>query len=93
MENLNIDKLSKIVGGRYRLVALIQKRLRELYVGKPPLIEDYEGLKAYEIVAAEIEQEKIWLVMGEEADKLRKLRQGKPAPQIEVPTEKKRPSS
>ncbi len=93
MEDLDIDKLSKLVGGRYRLVALIQKRLRELYVGKPPLIENHENLKAYQIVAAEIEQGKIWLVTGEDADKLRKLRRGKPTAQIEVPAEKKRPSS
>ena len=37
-------------------------------------MEDVDGLRDYEIVAEEIRQKKIWLVTGEEADKLRKLR-------------------
>ena len=71
MENLNLDELTETIGGRYRLVALIQKRMRELQVGMHPVVEETEGLAPHEIVAEEIRQKKIWLVTGEEADKLR----------------------
>lgn len=87
METLNLDELSEIVGGRIRLVSLMQKRLRELGQGMRPLVESVEGLQDFEIVAEEIRQKKIWLVVGEEADKLRKLRRS----QAQLP--KLRPSN
>ncbi len=54
----NIDLLKK-VGGRFKLTALIQKRLLELMQGSRPLIEDTEGKTQLEIVVEEIKQDKI----------------------------------
>jgi len=47
------------VGGRFKLTALIQKRLGELLRGARPLIEDTEGKTMLEIVVQEIMQDKI----------------------------------
>jgi DNA-directed RNA polymerase subunit omega len=54
----NTDIINK-VGGKYRLTALIQKRLDELMEGGRPLIEDTEGKTQLEIVVQEILQDKI----------------------------------
>ena len=50
-----IDK----VGGRFRLTALMQKRMQEILTGSRPLIDDIEGMTLMEIVAEEILQDKI----------------------------------
>ena len=47
------------VGGRFKLTALIQKRLGELLRGARPLIENTEGKTMLEIVVLEIMQDKI----------------------------------
>jgi len=52
------------VGGRFRLTALIQKRLGELLRGSRPLIEDTEGKTLLEIAVAEIMQDKITVDEG-----------------------------
>jgi DNA-directed RNA polymerase subunit omega len=54
----NTDIVDK-VGGRFRLTALIQKRLRELMEGARPLIEDTKELSHLEIVIQEILQDRI----------------------------------
>ena len=54
----NTDLINK-VGGRFKLTALIQKRLEELVQGSRPLIEDSEGKTHLEIVVLEILQDKI----------------------------------
>ena len=54
----NTDIINK-VGGKYKLTALIQKRLDELMGGARPLIEDTEGKTQLEIVVQEILQDKI----------------------------------
>jgi len=54
----NTDLINK-VGGRFKLTALIQKRLEELMQGSRPLIEDTEGKTQLEIVVLEILQDKI----------------------------------
>lgn len=82
MADLNLDELTELAGGRYHLVSLMQKRLRELHVGMQPLIEDTEDLSAAEIVAAELRQKKIWLITGEEADKVRKQRREERTPRL-----------
>jgi len=46
-------------GGRFKLTALIQKRLVELMQGARPLIEETEGKTQLEIVIEEIVQDKI----------------------------------
>ena len=54
----NTDRINK-VGGRFKLTALIQKRLNELLQGARPLIEDTRGKTQMEIVIEEIRQDKI----------------------------------
>jgi DNA-directed RNA polymerase subunit omega len=54
----NIDLIKK-VGGKYKLTALIQKRILELMQGSRPLIENTEGKTKLEIVIQEILQDKI----------------------------------
>jgi DNA-directed RNA polymerase subunit omega len=54
----NIELVEK-VGGRFKLTALIQKRLLELMQGGRPLIEDTEGKTQLEIVIEEIKRDKI----------------------------------
>ena len=80
MDKLDIDKLTEVVGGRFKLTYLIQKRMRELERGHPPLIDDVEGVHFLHIAAEEVARGKIRLVTGEEAKKLRELRRkGTPA--------------
>ena len=59
----NIDIVNKL-GGRFKLTALIQKRLSELLHGARPLIEDVEGRTQMEIVVQEIIQDKITIDYG-----------------------------
>ena len=65
----NTDIVNK-VGGRFKLSALIQKRMIELMEGGRPLIEDTEGMSQMEIVVQEIKQDKITLdATGDEKKK------------------------
>ena len=65
----NTDIVNK-VGGRFKLSALIQKRMIELMEGGRPLIEDTEGMSQMEIVVQEIKQDKIALdATGDEKKK------------------------
>ena len=59
IEELKSTELIKKVGGRFKLTALIQKRLDELVQGARPLIDDAEGLTMLEIAIQEILQDKI----------------------------------
>ena len=59
IEELKSTNLINKVGGRFKLTALIQKRLDELVQGARPLIEDAGGLTMLEIVIQEILQDKI----------------------------------
>ncbi|MDD5063591.1 MAG: DNA-directed RNA polymerase subunit omega [Phycisphaerae bacterium] len=59
IEDLKSTDIVNKVGGRYRLTALIQKRLDELMEGARPLIEDAKGKTQLEIVVQEILQDKI----------------------------------
>ena len=59
-----LDELKSVevvnkVGGRFKLAALVQKRMAELLQGSRPLIEEPQGLTLLEIVAQEILQDKI----------------------------------
>lgn len=57
-------------GGRFKLSALIQKRMVEIIEGGRPLIEDTEGMTMMEIVVEEIKQGKIILdAVGDEKKK------------------------
>ncbi len=59
IDELKSDRLINKVGGRFKLTALVQKRLGELLQGARPLIEDTEGRTMLEIVIQEILQDKI----------------------------------
>jgi DNA-directed RNA polymerase subunit omega len=59
IEELKSDEIIKKIGGKYKLTALIQRRLGELMEGSRPLIEDAEGMTQMEIVIEEIMQDKI----------------------------------
>jgi DNA-directed RNA polymerase subunit omega len=59
IEELKSTDIINKVGGRYKLTALIQKRLDELMEGARPLIEDAKGKTQLEIVIQEILQDKI----------------------------------
>lgn len=55
---LKSDVIVKKVGGRFRLTALVQRRMKELIEGSRPLVET-EGKNLVEIVIEEIMQDKI----------------------------------
>lgn len=59
IEELKSDEIIKKVGGKYKLTALVQRRLGELMQGARPLIEDTEGRTMMEIVIQEILRDKI----------------------------------
>ena len=59
IEDLKSTDIINKVGGKYKLTALIQKRLNELMEGARPLIDDTEGKTQLEIVVQEILQDKI----------------------------------
>ena len=61
IEELKDNEVLNKVGGRFKLSALIQKRMVELVEGGRPLIEDTEGMTMMEIVVEEIKQDKIIL--------------------------------
>ena len=59
IDELRSTRLANKVGGKFKLTALIQKRLQELLQGARPLIKDTEGKTQLEIVIQEILQDKI----------------------------------
>ncbi len=59
IDDLKSEKIVNKIGGRFRLAALVQKRMTELMQGARPLIEDAEGKSLLEIVVQEILQDKI----------------------------------
>jgi DNA-directed RNA polymerase subunit omega len=59
IDELKSEELINKVGGRFKLTALVQKRLGELLQGSRPLIKDTEGRTILEIVIQEILQDKI----------------------------------
>lgn len=56
-----IDRLDEKVGGRFRLTALIQKRIQEVTKGSPRLVEGRTPMRS---ALAEIEATKIELTEG-----------------------------
>lgn len=61
IEELKDNTILNKIGGRFKLSALIQKRMIELMEGGRPLIENTEGKSQMEIVVEEIRQGKIIL--------------------------------
>ena len=69
----------KKAGGRFRLVTLIQRRVRDLQRGARPVIER-PGWTVMQTAVEEYHLDKIWAVQGEEAEKLRKERSVQASP-------------
>lgn len=59
IDEFKSEEIVNKVGGKFRLTALVQKRLGELLHGARPLIEDTKGKTMLEIVVQEILQDKI----------------------------------
>jgi DNA-directed RNA polymerase subunit omega len=62
IEALKSDEIVEKLGGRFKLTALIQRRLGEIIGGARPLV-DRNGRSDLEVVIDEIMQEKITLEM------------------------------
>ncbi|MFC1762860.1 DNA-directed RNA polymerase subunit omega [Planctomycetota bacterium] len=73
LEELKSEEIYNKVGGRFKLVALIQKRMNEIMQGGRPLIENTEGRTLLEIVVQEIMQDKITIDMGDETEAAKQL--------------------
>ncbi len=72
IEELKSTDIINKVGGRFKLSALIQKRMLEVMQGARPLIEDTEGRTTMEIVIEEIMQDKIAIDSGTGEDQVKK---------------------
>jgi DNA-directed RNA polymerase subunit omega len=59
IEALRSEEIIDKVGGRFKLTALIQKRLVELVHGARPLVERERGMTDMEVVIQEILEDKI----------------------------------
>jgi DNA-directed RNA polymerase subunit omega len=59
IDELKSEVIVNKIGGRFKLTALVQKRMAELLQGGRPLIKDIEGKSMLEIVIQEILQDKI----------------------------------
>ncbi len=59
IEALKSDEIVNKVGGRFKLTALIQKRVVEIMEGARPLIERTPGMTDLEVVIEEILHDKI----------------------------------
>ncbi len=64
IEALKNDTIIKMVGGRFKLAALMQKRWIELMQGARPLVEG-DDLTELDIIAKEIVDGKITAELGE----------------------------
>ena len=59
IEDLRSEELIKKVGGKFKLTALIQRRIKEIVHGARPLIEREPGMTDLEVVIREIYEGKI----------------------------------
>ena len=59
IEALRSDEIVRKVGGRFKLTALIQKRMVELIQGSRPMVERKRGMTDMEVVIQEILEDKI----------------------------------
>ncbi|MFA6134504.1 MAG: DNA-directed RNA polymerase subunit omega [Phycisphaerae bacterium] len=59
IEALKSEDIVNKVGGKFKLTALIQRRLVELMQGSRPLVERKRGMTEMEVVIQEILEDKI----------------------------------
>jgi DNA-directed RNA polymerase subunit omega len=67
IEELKNQEIIQKVGGKFKLTALVQRRMSELLQGSRPLIDDTQDKTLLEIVIQEILQDKI-VIEGSAAD-------------------------
>ena len=79
MDVERLEKLTKKAGGRFRLTALLQKRLAELVRGSPAMV-DLASNNYFEIALSEIEEGKVRLLAPGEQEE---------AAQLEAPEQEK----
>jgi DNA-directed RNA polymerase subunit K/omega len=72
MEPQLLESLLTKVEGKFKLVSLFQKRTRELLRGLPPLVEADSERSQKDVVADEILNGKVELLVGEDATQFRK---------------------
>jgi DNA-directed RNA polymerase subunit omega len=68
IEDLKSEKIINKTGGKFKLTALVQRRMSELMQGGRPLIKDIENKTMLEIVIQEILQDKITIDDGAPAE-------------------------
>jgi DNA-directed RNA polymerase subunit omega len=73
IEEFKSKEIVDKVGGKFKLTALIQKRMVEIMQGARPLIEEVEGKTIMEIVVAEIMQDKIAIDDLSDAPEVQKI--------------------
>ena len=59
IEALKSDDIVNKCGGKFRMTALVQRRMKELVDGARPMIDDIQGKNMVEIVIQEIAEDKI----------------------------------
>jgi DNA-directed RNA polymerase subunit omega len=59
IEALKSEEIVNKVGGRFKLTALVQKRVVELMQGSRPLVERKKGMTDLEVALQEVLEEKI----------------------------------
>ena len=59
IEALRSEDIVRKVGGRFKLTALIQKRMVELMEGSRPLVERQRGMTDMEVAIQEILEDKV----------------------------------
>jgi len=59
IEALKSEEVVEKVGGKFKLTALIQKRMLELMQGAKPLVERQRGMTDMEVAIQEVLEEKI----------------------------------
>ena len=59
IEALKSEEIIRKIGGKFRLTALIQRRMLELMQGSRPLVERSRGMTDMELVIQEILEDKI----------------------------------
>ena len=59
IETLKSEEIVEKIGGKFRLTALIQKRMVELMQGARPLVERTKGMTDMELVIQEIMEDKV----------------------------------
>jgi DNA-directed RNA polymerase subunit omega len=83
LEELKEENIVNMVGGRFKLSTLIQKRLVQLNGGSRPLV-DMKTQDNMQIVLQEIVQQKIFLDMSNEVKITGAMSEGREVPELDL---------